>query len=201
MNYRPDDNDTRIFFQNVNGISSRDKWQDASEIGYMARQQWISILAMAETKVDWKKGKAKKACLHNLKAFWTAAKIATSCSMIDFDSVFHPGGVMQLVGNEWSSRVVRTNEDPRKMGRWISTTLQGKAKKTLTLITAYQVVDDSSALHRPKTAYKQQWMMLRTTGEPNPNPRKAFVRDITDFIKKEREHNNEVTSGTAVSPI
>jgi hypothetical protein len=189
---RPNSEETRIFFQNVNGISGRDEWQDAREIGYMARQQWISILALAETKIDWKKGKAKRQCLQALKSFWTAAKIGTASSMLDFESIYQPGGVLQLIGNEWSSRVVRTEEDPKRMGRWIGMTLQGKQGQAITMISAYQVVDDSNALHRPRTAYKQQWTMLRTDGDRNPDPRKAFVTDIIKYITREQEQDNDI---------
>lgn len=189
---KPPEDTERIFFQNVNGISPKDEWQDASEIGYMARQQWISIMALAETNVDWKKGKARSKCVKKLNAFWTGAKVGTASSLIDHGSVYQPGGVLQLMGNEWSTRVTRTEEDPWRMGRWIAMTMQGKGGKAITFICAYQVVNDKGSIHRPRTAYKQQWMMLRNSTNPDPDPRKAFVRDLMSTIKKERDRGNEV---------
>jgi exonuclease III len=87
------------------------------------------------------------------------------------------------------------------MGRWTTITLNGKHKQ-LTIITAYAVSQESGNTLGNKTAYQQQWLMLRQQQETNPNPKQKFYADLTQTIQAlERANHDVIVMMDANSPI
>jgi hypothetical protein len=69
-------NATRIFFQNVNGVSAANDFSAASEVGYSSDANQVDILCMAETNLDWGYKHTRQACNEHLRPFWTVINLS-----------------------------------------------------------------------------------------------------------------------------
>ena len=69
-----------------------------------------------------------------------------------------------IVSNEWAGRIKKKTVDQWGLGRWPTCTFAGKGGRKITIVTAYQVEKDSITKCGPKTAYMQQYSVLRSTG-------------------------------------
>ena len=70
-----------------------------------------------------------------------------------------------------------------KYGRWIHVELLGRDGRTVNVICAYQVVQEKGE-HGARTTYSQQVRMMQIDGLSDPDPRKAFIRDLKALVKK-----------------
>jgi hypothetical protein len=80
-----------------------------------------------------------------------------------------------------TGRIKHQEED--KWGRWVSQTLQGKGGKFVSVISAYQVVGSVIALGSI-TAASQQQSLLLDAQDSTLNPRTAFRRDLSVYIRQ-----------------
>jgi hypothetical protein len=78
-----------------------------------------------------------------------------------------------------------------KWGRWTSQTYRGRADRSLTVISAYQVVTDHPA-QGTTTAAAQQYSLLLQTRDPLRSPRAAFRRDLMEYIKQCQSQGHEI---------
>jgi hypothetical protein len=187
MESQPPDGYARAYFQNINGIKAELGFTCANEIGFCASNSWIDILGMAETNLDWSRSEARHQCNNHWRKYWPTLSVTTASSPITFGSTYQPGGVAQLVGGKWTGRISKTGTDPRGLGRWAYTTIQGKQGVHITTITAYKVCKNTVAAAGAKTAYMQQWSMLRIASNPDPNSRQQFIYDVDEFLTALRQ--------------
>jgi hypothetical protein len=184
---------TRIFFQNTNGISAANGFVAASEVGFTSNANEVDIHCLAETNLDWEYKDTRHACNEHLRPFWPISKLVTASSTITYDSQYQPGGVATMVGGNLVGRLSNHEADSHGLGRWTTCTFRGKENTKLTIITAYQVCDDNISRNSTKTAYVQQWTLLRTVhGDLDPNPRKRFIADLDALITQLRNQGHEI---------
>ena len=126
------------------------------------------------------------------RRYWTShITLQTSNSSCTFGSEYQPGGTMTALSGTWTTRIIDRGQDSG-LGRWSFVTLQGRHANKITLITAYRVCNQTIDHTGDKTAFIQQWVLLRETGIHKPNPRKAFMTDLTQYIKELREANHSI---------
>jgi hypothetical protein len=63
---------------------------------------------------------------------------------------------------------------------------------TIIIITGYRVPQSSIAQVGDTTTYAQQWMVSRTLGKTNPEPRAQFIKDLTRQILQWQADGNEI---------
>jgi hypothetical protein len=117
---------------------------------------------------------------------------ATSFSTIDMESSsdYMTGGTLTATVDKWSSRVIKKDADPSGMGRWSFQTLVGKQNTKVTIITGYRCVRNISG---ESSAWNQQAIFLKDRkSDRSPNPRKQFIKDLTDFINQKQALNHEI---------
>ena len=117
---------------------------------------------------------------------------ATSFSTIDMESSsdYMTGGTLTATVDKWSSRVFKKDADPSGMGRWSYQTLVGKQNTKVTIITGYRCIRNISG---ESSAWNQQAIFLKDRKSVrSPNPRKQFIKDLTDFINQKRALNHEI---------
>ena len=83
--------------------------------------------------------------------------------------------------NHWTGRILTTEVDPSKMGRWSCVNLRGKQDKIVSVYSAYRVPQDT--LPGPLTAYAQQYNHLHDADVSDPRPRRQFIQDLIKEIK------------------
>ena len=62
----------------------------------------------------------------------------------------------------------------------------------LMIITRYRVPQTSITQAGDTTTYAQQWIVSRTLGENNPEPRTQFIQDETRQIKQWQQEGNKI---------
>jgi hypothetical protein len=88
-----------------------------------------------------------------------------------------------LIPHGLSGRVCQRHEDD--MGRFTSVVLQGRGGRKLAVICGYRVCPSQITGANEKTAYSQQWRILRRRDATAvADPRQAFLRDITHHIQQ-----------------
>ena len=96
---------------------------------------------------------------------------------------------MTLSTGNITGRVVKSETD--KWGRWTSQTFRGLNQLKLTIISAYQV-GTTDPEKGAITAAVQQRNLLMLTNDPLNDPRKAFKRDLSQFIQEKRSQGDEI---------
>jgi hypothetical protein len=177
---KKEDDHTRLWYQNVRGLSARNDLADAYQAALIGKHHDADILAMAETNLDWT-GKTKGLFCKQVKQVWPVVTITTTSSTETFDTAYQPGGAALLIPNGLSGRVCSRHEDD--MGRFTSVVLQGRGARKLAIICGYRVCVNHITGDKEKTAFAQQWRMLRRR-MPNAqaDPREAFLRDMRTHI-------------------
>ena len=95
---------------------------------------------------------------------------------------------MLTTGNA-TGRVASQDQD--KWGRWVSQSFQGAQGRTITIVSAYQVVTDV-ARGGTTTVTTQQYSLLVQDQDQTKAPRAAFRRDLKAFLHKCRQRGDEL---------
>jgi hypothetical protein len=125
-------------------------WQNSGRsAGTYLTTMWTSVLSKKRISIP---GSQK-----------SEQKSRPSCSHLETDTHFKPGGVLIAALGQCAHRVTNTSRDP--LGRWCSITLTGRDDKVLRLYSAY-------------LSLAQQWHLLRLLGHDEPNPRQQLITDL-----------------------
>lgn len=102
------------------------------------------------------------------------------------------GGTCTGVTGKWTGRIAEQGMDSHRLGRWSHVTITGKNGRKVLITTVYQACKASIAAVGAKTAYAQQWHLLRQKGDPQPDPRKRFHQDLDEFLAPYMEAGTEI---------
>jgi hypothetical protein len=186
----------RVYFQNVNGLqfkTNNSRWQP--HLQYM-KDNRITISGFAETNMNWYSKHIKRQISAETQAVFDNYSIACS------DNRFNPpdrspyllGGCLQWCTDHWTSRMIRTIQDPRKMGRWTGQQFRLKDGKTLSVITAYRPCQQSiSDENKQTTTVTFQQKLLFTKDQwKDIDIRQTFITDMIKEIQKIEEDLNNM---------
>ena len=101
----------RIHLQNVNGISARNNFSDAHDIGSAADEIGVNILGLSETNTDWKARNTQNDVRSILKRYWKYTKTSFSSSDHRFETDYQPGGTIMIIGQPWAGRATMGADD------------------------------------------------------------------------------------------
>ena len=111
-----------------------------------------------------------------------------ACSIDSNTSRLHDFAMIGVTGS-LAGRVRKHHLD--KYGRWIQVELLGRDGRMINIMCAYQVVQEKGE-HGACTTYSQQVQMMRLDGVNDPDPRKAFIRDIKELVKQLTTANQDI---------
>jgi hypothetical protein len=120
---------------------------------------------------------------------WDHAKIFTSSSEEEWTETRKPGGTLIGITGPLVGRVKTHSAD--KYGRWTQVDLLGQSGRIVSIICAYQVVQEVGR-HGEQTAYSQQVRMMRLDGQLKPDPRRQFIVDMKALVKELHEKGNDI---------
>ena len=139
--------------------------------------------------------------MQKLRRCWPNAKVTTAnckeseeirqASRLSNHGTYQPGGVAQFTLGKQGARLRESGSDHTDMGRWAFQRFTGPSGKEVYVITAYRVGQTSAVSAGELTAAKQQWRSMISEGNPNPNPRAAFITDLIEWIDHRRTSNTE----------
>lgn len=95
----------------------------------------------------------------------------------------------------YSGRYQNSGSDPHGLGRWSYIRLYGKNNASLLVITAHRVINAHIGQTGSSTAFHQEWHLLQLGGILHPNPRKAFITDLTLEINKWKTEGAHIILG------
>ena len=183
---KPKDNTIlRLYFQNVNGLSTTDLVEEWIDILHQMEKIGADIYGLAETNIKWTpsvKSMLYSKLRHNVSKQRNLLKLTTASCDDPAYGLYQPGGVCQVIHGTAAGRVGLSGEDGHGLGRWVYATLQGKDGRKLVVVTLYCL----SQVYQPlgwKTAYNQQYRHMRRKGEINPKPHQQLYSDLLQQIE------------------
>ena len=108
----------RVYFVNINGLKSRNNFEDTKELFHIAAGSKQQITAFAETNVPWHDKRVTNRIRTQMRQVWHASKMATaSAPMTAGEKFYQPGGTAMFINGNWTGRVIDSTEDSTQMGR------------------------------------------------------------------------------------
>ena len=184
---------TRIYFQNLNGI----KWDKEGGTWPMICEAMsgiqVDIMGFAEVNQDTSKYEINHKMARIAKRHFDHTKIITSTSSSQVRRTYKPGGTMMMTVQDTVSLAQATTRD--RMGRWVSTRYKGQSQQRVTMITAYQVSQDTRT--GKSTAVNQQINMILEESvargiHTRTKPRDAFIQDLSAFIQQRQSEGDQI---------
>jgi exonuclease III len=188
----PDDwrNQTvRLYFQNVNGLRTHDTGADIIETFLSMQEIQADIFGFAETQLHCRSPQVQGMLQNCKRRVWPHAKIFTSSSDEEWNDERKPGGTLLGITGPLVGRVKSHLAD--KYGRWVQVDLLGRTGRIVSVICAYQVVQEGGT-HGDRTTYSQQMRMMRLEGQTAPNPRRQFIDDMKILVRQLHDKGNDI---------
>lgn len=139
---QPDDNTTRIYIQNINGLcwdSSGGKWPYLCEV--MASLQ-VDVACFSEINTDTNQYTVRRKMETICHQQFSQSQLILATSKYTTSSTYKPGGAAIMACGSITSCIKSHNRD--RMGRWTSMLLQTSPKRKIRVISAYQVCQATS---------------------------------------------------------
>ena len=143
------------------------------------------ILLFPETNIAWNQYDVQKLAQEYRRNTFQFSRQISSNSTHTYDSPYQPGGTCSIITNNLVGRYHSSMSD-LELGRWSVTTLNIRDNRKLSIICCYQVCDQNINSAGPKTAFNQQWSILKRQGKLCPNPRKQFCSDLDALLSQLR---------------
>jgi hypothetical protein len=155
--------DTRIFFQNINGFSTKNlsKWNMSLD---WLRQHTVDIAGMAEPNLNVQNPKTVHIYSSKLQQFGNRSTCVFAKNTNPSESSYQPGGSFIMCNEAWKSRIVDIIHDKRQWGRYVGYTFRLKQNKTISVISAYRVVNRLGTSLGHKTSVKHQLQASQKSG-------------------------------------
>jgi hypothetical protein len=185
----------RFYFINTNGISHHQGMLDFYEILQSMKDHDIDIFGFSETNLNTLQPEVRKRLEDISQEFYGNSILATSTSTRPTRTAYQPGGTCTGISQELCGRYQASGSDPHGLGRWSYIQMTGKHGRSLIVITAYRVCEANISTIGASTTCHQQWHLLRQKGDTKPQPRKRFITDLCDEIKKWQRAGAEIILG------
>jgi len=190
------DNITRLYFQNINGVSwdpDGGRWPFICEsmIGVQA-----DIACFTEINTDTNQYRIRDAMEAICRRQFEQSRLIMSASKQVSRTAYKPGGTAILATNSITANIRHHSRD--RMGRWSSVSLSTNTSKHIRIISAYQVCAGCRA--GTFTASSQQYAQIMeesaATGSlARPTPRQSFISDLQQFINQVQQTEDIILVG------
>ena len=173
----------RIVLQNPNGISSEHNFFEYQLLLENMKSVDSDIVLLPETNLCWNRYDVVMATTKHRKNTFRFSKQVTSNSQRSYSNAYQPGGTASIVTNNVVGRFHSSITD-ESLGRWSISNLILNNGKQLSIVCCYQVCNQNINTSGPKTAWHQQWSILKEQGHVHPNPRKQFYQDLDKTLSR-----------------
>jgi hypothetical protein len=179
---------TRVFFQNVKGLSSSAGSEDYRYYFNCLQSLQVDVAGLAETNTCWSHTHLREDFVSVARQYYRQNKVvfgspSVTCDSIPSNESFQAGGTITLLHGPLVSRLFGPAiQDPSGLGRWSGVTLAGCNKQFLTILTAYRVCSNSIRNASLGSAFAREYHHFVTDTSQTVNPRRLFLRDIKKQI-------------------
>ena len=173
----------RALFQNPNGVNPHPGNYKLAMSLSECHDNCISLIGLSETNREWNNSEQQKQFREVTHKIWGASVIQTSTSNEKFEDNYKPGGTATILCEaHWVCRIIEKGEDPWGLGRWSYLLLSGKKNRRVLSVNGYRVCKATAASSGEKTAYKQQYNILRGRQTGTVDPRRQCVLDMQVWL-------------------
>ena len=127
------------------------------------------ILLFPKTNIHWSDYNVTQSTNRRRRNTFQFSKQISSHSQLHYDTPYQPGGTTSIITDNLIGRYHSSTSD-MVLGRWSVIHLTLPNDNILTIVCCYQVCEQHIETIGPKTAYSQQWSILRQQGQLNPHP-------------------------------
>ena len=180
---------TRLYALNLNGLSLDRRGGQFDELCQVVKEVQADLICCQEPNVDASQPMVRTIMYHTARQHWPRARLSVSSTPIPFVNMYKPGGTLVLSTGNITGRLIRTEAD--RWGRWTSQTFRGHLDLKITVISAYQVNSDDS-MKGVISASEQQRSLLLKAQDPIDDPRRAFQRDLSHYLRQCRNNGEEL---------
>ena len=161
---------------------------DVSNTKEFIKEYEADVIGMQEPNINWKK------MPHNgqpSELFRTENKMVcmTACNKHENFTRRNYGGTITMAVGEVADQVALTGEDDTGLGRWTWLLIEGKKGKRTRIVTGYQPCKSREG--QLLTVYQQHRRYLQSIRDPT-EPRKAFIRDLSQTLRQWREEGDSL---------
>ena len=179
----------RLYFQNVNGLKLSDDCADITETFLHLQNIQADIFGIVETQLHCRKPDIQTKLQVCKRRIWDNCVLHTASSDEEWSYNRKPGGTLLGIAGPLAGRTKTVHKD--QYGRWVHLDLLGRDSRLISIICAYQVVQEKGQ-HGDRTTYSQQVRMMRLAGINDPDPRKQFIRDLKALVSSLRKNGNDI---------
>jgi hypothetical protein len=180
-------NTIRIYYKNINGISTYNSWNTWDNACKTIHESSIDILGTSETNVNWNE-KIRHHVRNICQKYNKTAHISTSSSIEQTKTTYQPGGTATLLIGNLIGRSTGSITDNSGMGRWSGFRLKTNINNQhLNVLTVY-CPTKTMGIH---TCYQQQCEILKEKGNKHPDPRQQLLDDLAKLINQYNRQNDK----------
>ena len=181
----------RLLLQNPNGFSNENDLFSYQMCLHNIQSISTDIALFPETNLQWTDYNVRTSSNNHRRNTFNFSKQVTSNSTHSYNSTYQPGGTCSILIDKMVGRHHSSTNDTT-LGRWSITNLSMRSNQQLTVICCYQVCKQTISSTGPKTAFSQQWSLLKRQGIQNPQPRKQFYVDLDKLLNKLTSQGNMI---------
>ena len=179
-----DDQRTRIYIQNLNGLNwDKDggKWPYICE---MIDSNKIDVACFTELNTDTNRYSIRRKLETITQQYFAHNHLVMAASKFETATHYKPGGTGILACESITANIKSHTRD--RMGRWTSICFTSAANRKIRIISAYQVChnrrpgSNTAASHQTAQIIQESTIANNTT---RPTPRQAFATDLQGFIQ------------------
>jgi hypothetical protein len=189
-----EDNTFRICYSNINGLGTN-AYSAIREIAANQQTREIDYLGVTEHCMNMNQPKTKSGILQALKSDHLGCfSLQMDSGKMMTTSPYLPGGTAAIILGDPVGRIEPTGKNGDPMGRWSYITLRRSSQSPLNIYTVYQVCAQPTN-DVGITAWHQQRLQLNEQGRHNIHPRKAFIDDLIEDIKRHQLLGHDIILG------
>ena len=186
-------NNLRVAFQNINGFGANKEAIKHQIIREFIKKNEIDIYAISEVNVNWRITSKKNSINELTRGWFEQQRVAVGYNQKDRScGNYQPGGVGIITQGEAALRHIKSTQDPKKLGRWISTLYRGKNNKKLRVVSIYCPIHTTQFGN--KKVYCQQQRALIQMGISEPTW-KVYWEDLWKEVDKWLEDGENLIIG------
>ena len=183
-----EDNTTRIWNTNLNGLSFDNMGGKMVEVVSTMKETQADIITCCETNSDTMRYDVSST-IYSACSSLNTPQLTCSSVPVKASTVFKPGGTFILSSGAITARLIDKGTD--YLGRWSYHTYCGKQGIKNTIISCYQIPDQKVRKGR-FTNFAQQQAYLLQQDRPCNNIRKLFYTELSAFITALQHKHHEI---------
>jgi exonuclease III len=182
-------NVTRVYAINLNGLQLDKKGGKFDSVCRYIKEIQADVFCGQEHNVDTTQASVRNILFNTSNQHWERSRIVVGTSPIPFQTPFIPGGTMVMTVGSLTGRLCKQDRD--KWGRWSSRVFQGRAGRKVAIISAYQPIVKGGIAGKITVAAQHVSLLLKSEDKIT-NPRVAFRRDLSKWLKEYQDDGCEI---------